>query len=88
MFFYLGLFLKKRKQNLQKMNLTAVKDVNEVMERHIDDSLAIIPPIKNSYTSHCDSSCNSNLKLVDVGTGAGLPGLVLAIACPGCLLQH
>lgn len=82
MFFYLGLFLKKRKQNLQKMNLTAVKDVNEVMERHIDDSLAIIPPIKNSYTSHCDSSCNSNLKLVDVGTGAGLPGLVLAIACP------
>ncbi|KDO69786.1 hypothetical protein CISIN_1g022962mg [Citrus sinensis] len=66
----------------RKMNLTAVKDVNEVMERHIDDSLAIIPPIKNSYTSHCDSSCNSNLKLVDVGTGAGLPGLVLAIACP------
>lgn len=70
------------------MNLTAVKDVNEVMERHIEDSLAIIPPIKNSYTSHCHSSCSSNLKLVDVGTGAGLPGLVLAIACPGCLLQH
>lgn len=68
--------------NLQKMNLTAVTGENEVMERHIEDSLAIIPPIRNSYLSHCSSSCN-NLNLVDVGSGPGLPGLVLAIACPG-----
>ncbi|XP_044487502.1 ribosomal RNA small subunit methyltransferase G isoform X2 [Mangifera indica] len=66
----------------QKMNLTAVKEVNEVMERHIEDSLAILPPIYNNYTSHCSGS-SDNLSLVDVGTGAGLPGLVLAIACPG-----
>ncbi|CAN6717905.1 unnamed protein product [Malus baccata var. baccata] len=63
------------------MNLTAVKEADEVMERHIEDSLAIIPPIRNSYLSHC--SCSSeNLRLVDVGSGAGLPGLILAIACP------
>lgn len=68
------------------MNLTAVKEVNEVMERHIEDSLAIIPPINNFYTSHCGSSCD-NLNLVDVGTGAGLPGLILAIASPGGLIQ-
>ncbi|PON35041.1 rRNA small subunit methyltransferase G [Parasponia andersonii] len=66
----------------QKMNLTAIKEVNEVMERHVEDSLAVIPPIRNSYLSHCSSSCN-NLNLVDVGSGAGLPGIVFAIACPG-----
>ncbi|KAJ4712261.1 Ribosomal RNA small subunit methyltransferase G [Melia azedarach] len=66
----------------QRVNLTAVKEVNEVMERHIEDSLALIPPINNFYTSHCGSSCD-NLNLVDVGTGAGLPGLILAIASPG-----
>ncbi|WRX17028.1 rRNA small subunit methyltransferase G - like 1 [Theobroma cacao] len=66
----------------QKMNLTAVKEVSEVMDRHIEDSLAIIPPIQNSYVSSCNDSFD-NLRIVDVGTGAGLPGLVLAIACPG-----
>ncbi|KAM6594147.1 hypothetical protein CsatA_001850 [Cannabis sativa] len=66
----------------QKMNLTAIKEVNEVMERHVEDSLAVVPPIRNSYISHCSSSCNK-LNLVDVGSGAGLPGVVLAIACPG-----
>lgn len=72
------------------MNLTAVKEADDVMDRHIEDSLAIIPPIRNSYISHCESSAE-NLNLVDVGSGAGLPGLILAIACPGnavliCLL--
>ncbi|KAL5722315.1 16S rRNA (guanine(527)-N(7))-methyltransferase [Ranunculus cassubicifolius] len=61
----------------QKMNLTAVKDTNEVMSRHVEDSLAIISPIRSLYTSDSDS-----LKLVDVGSGAGLPGLIFAIACP------
>lgn len=64
------------------MNLTAVKNENEVMERHIDDSLAIIDPIKSYYSAHCGASCE-NPSLIDVGSGAGLPGLVLAIACPG-----
>ena len=68
--------------NVQRMNLTAVRGVNEVMERHIEDSLSILPPIKNSYVSHCNNSIN-NINLVDVGSGAGLPGLILAIACPG-----
>ncbi|KAF3437789.1 hypothetical protein FNV43_RR20545 [Rhamnella rubrinervis] len=66
----------------QKMNLTAVTEMDEVIERHIEDSLAIIPPIRNSYLSHCSSSFDK-LNLVDVGSGPGLPGLILAIACPG-----
>lgn len=66
------------------MNLTAVRDVNEVMDRHVEDSLAIIPPIQSSYGSSCESTIEK-LNLVDVGSGAGLPGLILAIACPGKL---
>ncbi|KAJ4850061.1 hypothetical protein Tsubulata_034421 [Turnera subulata] len=66
----------------QRMNLTAVTDFDEVMKRHVDDSLAILPHIRDTYASHCDGSID-NLTLVDVGTGAGLPGLILAIACPG-----
>lgn len=64
------------------MNLTAVREKSEVMERHIEDSLAIVPPIRSSYVSNCGGSCE-DISLVDVGSGAGLPGLVLAIACPG-----
>lgn len=64
------------------MNRTAVRDANDVMDRHIEDSLAIIPPIHSSYVSNCESSIEK-LNLVDVGSGAGLPGLILAIACPG-----
>ncbi|KAK4362382.1 hypothetical protein RND71_017623 [Anisodus tanguticus] len=66
----------------QKMNLTAVKEENEVMERHVEDSLSIIEPIRTSYLSHCGPS-SENLNLIDVGSGAGLPGVILAIASPG-----
>ncbi|XP_031403503.1 uncharacterized protein LOC116212902 isoform X2 [Punica granatum] len=64
----------------QKMNLTAVREVDEVMERHIEDSLAIIPPLQSSYIPHGVS--HESISVVDVGSGAGLPGLVLAIARP------
>lgn len=64
------------------MNLTAVTEESEVMERHVEDSLAIIPPIRNLYSSHCSTIPCDGIKLLDVGTGAGLPGLIIAIACP------
>lgn len=64
------------------MNLTGAKDENEIMERHIEDSLALIEPIRSSYLEHCGNSWE-NLRIIDVGTGAGLPGMILAIACPG-----
>ncbi|XP_010482315.1 PREDICTED: uncharacterized protein LOC104760999 [Camelina sativa] len=65
----------------QKMNLTATKEAEEVMERHIEDSLAILPPIKTSYNLHSNDLFDQ-INLIDVGSGAGLPGLVLAIARP------
>ena len=50
-------------------NLTAVRDLDSMVNKHILDSLAILPWLKGS-------------KILDVGTGAGLPGIPLAIAKP------
>jgi len=53
-------------------NLTAVRDVTEMVSKHILDSLVILPVLKKE----------SFATLADVGTGAGLPGIPLAIVCP------
>ncbi len=50
-------------------NLTAIQDPVERVGRHILDSLAILPWLQGS-------------RMIDVGTGAGLPGIPLAIARP------
>ncbi|XLT02358.1 hypothetical protein HN51_051709 [Arachis hypogaea] len=66
------------------MSLTAVKDTDEVMERYVEDSLAILPPLRDCYRTCCRGApSHEKLSLVDVGTGASLPGVVFAIACPG-----
>ncbi|KAL6013619.1 hypothetical protein ACLOJK_004117 [Asimina triloba] len=67
------------------MNLTAVTDTEEVMKRHVDDSLAIVPPIQNSYLAHGGSSYDL-LNVIDVGSGPGLPGLIFAIAFPDAMV--
>lgn len=51
-------------------NLTAIRDPAEMVTRHLLDSLAILPYVQGQ-------------SLVDLGTGPGLPGIVLAIAAPG-----
>ncbi|OHU84769.1 MULTISPECIES: 16S rRNA (guanine(527)-N(7))-methyltransferase RsmG [Pseudoalteromonas] len=50
-------------------NLTSVRDPQEMMVKHIMDSLVVAPHL-------------SGKQYIDVGTGPGLPGIVLAIALP------
>ena len=50
-------------------NLTAIRERDEMLRLHILDSLAILPYV-------------SGQRIIDVGTGAGLPGIPLAILMP------
>ena len=61
-------------------NLTAVRDPAEMMTHHLLDSLAVILPLLR-YMRGADLEQGG--RLLDVGSGAGLPGVVVAICCPG-----
>ena len=53
-------------------NLTAIKDDNQIFLKHFYDSLTIVKAVDlNNYNS-----------LIDIGTGAGFPGMVLKIVYP------
>ena len=55
-------------------NLTAIRDPNEMLTQHLMDCLAIIQPFQTRLPKATS--------LADVGAGAGLPSVVLAIAIP------
>ena len=53
-------------------NLTAISDPQQVISLHLLDSLTLLPYIQNQQAHN----------VIDIGTGAGLPGFPLAICCP------
>lgn len=55
-------------------NLTAVRNPAEMLTHHLLDSLAVIAPLRKQAPGP--------IRLLDVGSGAGLPGAVIAICCP------
>lgn len=57
----------------QFMNLTAITEYDEVMKKHFIDSISLCKAFDLS----------KNVSCIDVGTGAGFPGLALKIAYPG-----
>ncbi len=60
-------------------NLTAVRDPAEMMTHHLLDSLAAVAPLQR----YLQGAGLATARLLDVGSGAGLPGVVIAICCPG-----
>ena len=58
-------------------NLTAVRDPTEMLTHHLLDSLAAIAPLRRQL-----EGVALPVRLLDVGSGAGLPGIVIAICCP------
>ncbi len=62
----------------QVYNLTAVRDPAEMLTHHLLDSLAAVPALQR----HLAAQGQSAAKLLDVGSGAGLPGVVFAICFP------
>jgi 16S rRNA (guanine527-N7)-methyltransferase len=56
-------------------NLTAVREPGEILSHHLMDCLAAIGPLRRHTGGR-------PVRLLDVGSGAGLPGAVVAIVCP------
>ena len=62
----------------QVYNLTAVRNPAEMLTHHLLDSLAAVVPLQR----HLAQAGLAQANLLDVGSGAGLPGVVIAICCP------
>lgn len=71
----LDLYLKELLKWNKKFNLTSITDPEEIRKKHFEDSLLLLQVIP--LTSQT---------IVDVGSGAGFPGIPLKIACPGIKL--
>jgi 16S rRNA (guanine527-N7)-methyltransferase len=58
-------------------NLTAVRDSSEMFTHHLLDCLAVVSPFRRGVADALEAS------VLDVGSGAGLPGVILALLNPG-----
>lgn len=56
-------------------NLTAVRDPAQMQVQHVADCMAVVPALQRHATGR-------SLHILDVGSGGGLPGVVLAVADP------
>lgn len=59
-------------------NLTAIRDASQMRTQHLADCLAVVEPLRRHL-----GAAGRPVRIVDVGSGGGLPGVVLALADPG-----
>lgn len=62
----------------QVYNLTAVRDPQQMLTHHLLDSLAVVAPLRR----HLAAAQVKTARVLDVGSGGGLPGVVLAVTDP------
>ena len=67
----------------EKFNLTAITDRDQVQIKHFLDSLTCLLADEHVMKAICQQS---GTRTIDVGTGAGFPGLPIKIVCPGLRL--
>ena len=66
-------------------NLTAVRDPQDMLRQHLADCLTVVAPMARqlgSTTGGADDRASRSLRVLDVGSGGGLPGIVLALMFP------
>jgi 16S rRNA (guanine527-N7)-methyltransferase len=57
-------------------NLTALRDPAQMFTHHLADCLAALPPLQRAVAGR------ETVRLLDVGSGGGLPGVLIAVLCP------
>ena len=62
-------------------NLTSVRLPADMLRQHLLDSLAVVPALRRYWQAQPEAG--RPLRLLDVGSGAGLPGVVIALCEPG-----
>ncbi|NLW07629.1 MAG: 16S rRNA (guanine(527)-N(7))-methyltransferase RsmG [Clostridia bacterium] len=69
-------YIKLLQEGNKKLNLTAITEEDEIWRKHVLDSLLLFSVLE----------LKNDVSVIDVGTGAGLPGILLKICCPGIRL--
>jgi 16S rRNA (guanine527-N7)-methyltransferase len=59
-------------------NLTAIRSADELLTHHLLDALSLVRPLQDQLGDAAEGA----VEVLDVGSGGGLPGIPLAIACP------
>ncbi|OYU82374.1 MAG: 16S rRNA (guanine(527)-N(7))-methyltransferase RsmG [Burkholderiales bacterium PBB5] len=75
---YLGLLQRWNKV----YNLTALRDPDEMLSHHLVDCLAVLPALRALAARGSANVASVPLRILDVGSGGGLPGVVLAAIQP------
>ncbi|MGE3109422.1 MAG: 16S rRNA (guanine(527)-N(7))-methyltransferase RsmG [Phycisphaerales bacterium] len=82
----LGLYLAILLRANERLNLTAITDPAAAWNRHILDSLTLVPILaqvaQDGAPEGPESGSSGGIRVIDVGTGGGVPGMPLAVVLP------